>query len=136
HFTRVWSGEPWLDEPWLEGSAAIDAILNVGLAPPPPRGRQKTEQLAIEKASPSGRSFTPPTTKRPSVCIDLDGVLARFDGWRGYEHFGVPLPGAIEFTQSLHAFADIVFLTSRCSGENGGKWEALVRAWLDKHRFV
>lgn len=28
HFTRVWSGDEWLEEPWLEGNEAINQILN------------------------------------------------------------------------------------------------------------
>lgn len=26
HYSRIWSGEDYLDDPWLEGDAAIDRI--------------------------------------------------------------------------------------------------------------
>jgi hypothetical protein len=37
----------------------------------------------------------------PTVALDFDGVLAEYDGWRGVDHMGKPLPGAREFVQRL-----------------------------------
>ena len=36
------------------------------------------------------------------VCIDLNGVLDRYAGWRGPEHWDPPAPGAREFLRALH----------------------------------
>jgi hypothetical protein len=36
------------------------------------------------------------------VCVDLDGVLNLYDGWRGADYFHPPRPGAIEFLKALH----------------------------------
>lgn len=37
----------------------------------------------------------------PTICVDLDGVLNLYDGYKGPEHFAEPRPGAREFLQSL-----------------------------------
>jgi len=36
------------------------------------------------------------------VCVDLNGVLDRYRGWQGPEHWDPPAPGAQEFLRSLH----------------------------------
>ncbi len=36
HYSRLWSGDDWLDDPWLDGHAAIDNMLAVRPGPPPP----------------------------------------------------------------------------------------------------
>lgn len=38
---------------------------------------------------------------KKTIAIDLDGVLARYDGWRGPDHYGEPLPGAMAFLREL-----------------------------------
>ncbi len=37
----------------------------------------------------------------PIVCVDLDGVLNLYDGWRGADYFHPPRPGAREFLSQL-----------------------------------
>jgi len=68
--------------------------------------------------------------KRRTICIDLDGVLADWDGeWRGEQHQGKPLPGAKEFLEKLVAAnIDFVVLTTRESKEQ-------VLAWFKKHEL-
>lgn len=78
---------------------------------------------------------------RHTVCVDLDGVLASYDGWKGVDHFGSPIPGAVEFTKALASFADVVIFTTRCNPEvnDGEAVDSLVyrvRNWLDMHGFV
>jgi hypothetical protein len=63
---------------------------------------------------------------RPTVCVDLDGVLNTYNEWRGPEFFHPPRPGATEFLQALkEAGYRVVVLTVR--------WHEWVRTWLDKH---
>lgn len=63
---------------------------------------------------------------RPTVCVDLDGVLNTFDEWRGPEFFHPPREGAREFLGALHASGfRVVVLTVR--------WHEWVRAWLGQH---
>jgi hypothetical protein len=76
-----------------------------------------------------------------TVCVDLDGVLAKYDGWKGVDHIGDPIPGAVEFTKALSELCDVVIFTTRCNPEVN-KPEAVhllvnrVRAWLDAHGFA
>ena len=41
------------------------------------------------------------TLKPKHVCVDFDGVLAEYTGWKGPEHLGEPMPGAKEFLQGI-----------------------------------
>jgi hypothetical protein len=64
--------------------------------------------------------------ERLIVCVDLNGVLDRYTGWKSPEHWDPPSPGAEEFLRSLHerGFRVVVFTT---------RWEADARAWLAEH---
>jgi len=77
---------------------------------------------------------------KKTVCVDLDGVLAHYDGWKGVDHIGDPRPGAVDFTKALSLIADVVIFTTRCNEEMNKPEKAhllvnRVRAWLDKHGF-
>lgn len=56
--------------------------------------------------------------KRKTVAIDLDGVLLKYDGWKGVEHFGEPIEGAVEFTKRLHRKYRVVIHTCRVNQDN------------------
>jgi hypothetical protein len=78
---------------------------------------------------------------RKTVAVDLDGVLAQYDGWKGLDFIGEPILGAHEFLAELHKFADILIYTVRCTeGMNGPEKAHLlvnrVRDWLDKNGMV
>src|SRR5689334_13228065 len=63
---------------------------------------------------------------RPIICVDLDGVLNQFDGWRGADFFHPPRPGAREFLEQLNSLGyQVVILTVRYAPH--------VRAWLAEH---
>lgn len=75
-----------------------------------------------------------------TVCIDLDGVLAEYDGWRGVEHIGDHIPGAINFVNNLAEKYRIVIHTTRVNPEfhsehSYASLKLIVSAWLDKHGF-
>ena len=141
HYTRVWNFDPLGDTEWLEGGEAIEAMLNADTAPlpSPKRRRLKPEKTAAERAK------APRASKRkPRVCLDLDGVLARYEGWKGSEHIGTPLPGAVDFAASLAEFADIIIFTSRCSQDTAVETERVVDPakmririidWLEKYKI-
>jgi cation transport ATPase len=63
---------------------------------------------------------------RPIVCVDLNGVLDAYTGWRGPEHWDAPRPGAEDFLRALgdQGFRVVIFTT---------RWEADARAWLARH---
>lgn len=143
HYSRVWSGEPEIEE-WLEGSSAVTRILQTnpassGLLPRNLPVAKRKKKTIVSRAV------------RPRVCVDFDGVLAAYDGWKGLDFTGAPLPGAVEFTRRLAEFADVVIFTSRCCVEShreelkeptrppsdlAPRLQHSVRYWLDKHRFT
>jgi hypothetical protein len=60
---------------------------------------------------------------RPVVCVDLDGVLNAFDGWKGADYFHPPRPGAREFLARLNGLGyRVVVFTVR--------WGPHVQEWL------
>lgn len=49
-----------------------------------------------------------------TVCIDFDGVIARYNGWKGIGNFGEPLDGIGEALQALRAAGKtIIIFTTR-----------------------
>lgn len=131
HFTRVWCGDEWLDDPWLSGDAAIDAIL--GTTPgPAPKSVSKKKRVAKKPVAPAKK-------KIKSVCVDLDGVLSTYSGWKGSEHFGEPIDGAVDFTRELARKYRVIIFTSRTHEPDCEDVSAAVKgvgAWLDRHGFA
>lgn len=154
HHARVWSGDDWLDDPWLSGHAAIDAMLQCVPGPPPPeldapsrhsrktiRSTEKPKAAPVKRAADRKRKFK--RTTRPTVCIDLDGVLAVADARGGIAEIGEPHDGAVEFSRQVAEFAEVVILTSRLAHEPGSgktaiqrKAAARIEDWLDEHGFA
>ena len=67
--------------------------------------------------------------KKHTVCVDLDGVLAQYSGWRGEEVIGDPVPGAVDFMARLRERYKVVVHTTRANTEAG---LAATIAWLQK----
>jgi hypothetical protein len=141
HYTRVWNFDSLGDNEWLEGGEAIEAMLNADPAPLPKtkRKRAKEEAAAAKVVKRSNAA-----KRRPRVCLDLDGVLARYEGWKGSEHIGSPLPGALDFAIALSSVADIVIFTSRCSQDaahetgrvvDPAKMRIRIIDWLERYKF-
>lgn len=66
--------------------------------------------------------------KPKHVCVDFDGVLAEYDGWKGPGNFGDPLPGAIAFLREVNDLGmKVIILTTR---DPVG-----VRYWLYQHKI-
>lgn len=63
---------------------------------------------------------------RPLVCVDLNGVLDAYTGWKNPAHWDPPRGGAREFLQGLrdHGFDVVIFTTRHPAG---------VRRWLREH---
>lgn len=97
-------------------------------------GRYSASEIA------AAAKVEPPKPIRKHVAVDLDGVLAQYDHWRGIEHIGDPIPGAQEFCRKLSEFADVLIHTTRLSPDvNKGVPQQvladIVIAWLKKHGF-
>ena len=140
HYTRLWNFDAVVGEPeWLEGGDAIEAMMGAKPAKLPKIRRTK-EKKADYKPSAPRKTKTEPTRRR--VCVDLDGVLAKYDKWKGVDHFGAPVPGALEFMQKLAKFSEITIFTSRCAQDvlegsriTPGQLRIKVIEWLEKHGF-
>ena len=64
--------------------------------------------------------------ERPLVCVDLNGVLDDYTGWKHADHWDPPRAGARTFLEELRARGyDIVIFTTR--------HPAGVRRWLHTH---
>ena len=64
--------------------------------------------------------------KPKHVCVDFDGVLAEYDGWKGPDILGDPRPGAKEFLEQINDLGmKVIILTTRDP--------AAVHSWLIDH---
>ena len=104
------------------------------------------QAAATAKASDRKRRFK--RTGKPTVCVDLDGVLAqRTSGQMSGEIIGEPVAGAREFLDELSEKATIVIFTARFSrtGKQSKTEPEKLRArqqladtiesWLNSHSF-
>jgi hypothetical protein len=114
---------------------------------PPPFSRSAAPSPPAPKRSAAARKRRFSGAGRPTVCLDLDGVLVDRTYARGGEELGDPIDGAVEFTRALAEQADIVIHTARLGGRPAGasvgaaqaeqrRIEERIRAWLDQHGFA
>jgi hypothetical protein len=76
-----------------------------------------------------------------SVCIDVDGVLAQYDGWKGVENIGDPFPGAADWVSQIHEHYRVIIYTTRVNVEVNIDYTEvtlidILKGWLDKHGFL
>ena len=138
-YTRVWNFDAIGGEnEWLDGGDAIEAMLSTRPSKLPKSKTSKKTEL-VRAPAPKKRK---PATRKPRVCLDLDGVLAQYDKWRGVDHIGDPIPGALDFAKQLAKIAEITVFTSRCAQDvsegsriTSGQLRIRVIEWLEKHNF-
>jgi hypothetical protein len=76
-----------------------------------------------------------------AVCVDLDGVLATYKGWKGVHDIGKPIKGAKAFLEWIKAMdAKIIIYTTRCSkhfNENRkiNELKGFIEKWLRAHKL-
>jgi len=75
---------------------------------------------------------------RAWIGVDLDGTLAVYDGWRGEEHIGEPVPAMIERVRRWRAEGkEVRIFTARVAGIREGltpeRTRELIETWLLKH---
>lgn len=78
------------------------------------------------------------TEHQPTVCLDLDGVLAHYDGWKDGYHIGEPNPQAVKLAHMLRdADVKVIVFTCRTNqafeGYDYVRVEQNIRDWLDNH---
>ena len=76
------------------------------------------------------------------IGFDLDGTLAKYDGWKGIEHIGAPVTSMVLVAKLLHKLGKkIKILTARVAPRDGNdegdadasKAKAYVQKWCAKH---
>jgi len=50
--------------------------------------------------------------QKKTACVDLDGTLAKYDGWKGIHDIGDPYPAAKDFMSRLY---EKYYLIIRCA---------------------
>lgn len=66
-----------------------------------------------------------------ATAVDLDGTLARYDGWKGKEHIGEPVPGMLRRVRSwINAGKTVVIFTARAEDP---KAIPFVEDWLEEN---
>ena len=63
-----------------------------------------------------------------TVCVDFDGVLNNYTGWKGVTELYTPRDGAKEFMGELRKDYHVVVFTTRDNN--------LVREWLEKYNIL
>jgi len=63
-----------------------------------------------------------------TIAFDFDGVLAHYDGWRGHDHLGKPIPGMKNLLCELKDCGwTIIIYTTRGNAE--------IQEWCDRHKI-
>jgi hypothetical protein len=76
-----------------------------------------------------GRKIDLDNPQAPIVCVDVNGVLDAYTGWKDADHWDPPRPGAGAFLRSLSEGGfDVVIFTTRHSAD--------VRRWLRTHGLL
>ena len=139
HYTRVWNFDAAGENDWLEDGEAIEVMLATRPSKLPGKRSAKKKGL-----TPAPQPKHTEKKRKPRVCVDLDGVLAKYDGWKGLDHIGDPVAGAAQFVRDLMKIADVTVFTSRCLTEmleaasskvTIGNLRIRVIEWLEKHRI-
>jgi phosphoglycolate phosphatase-like HAD superfamily hydrolase len=73
--------------------------------------------------------MTAADAERPIACVDVNGVLDSYTGWKGAAHFDPPRPGARTFLEALNGrgFRIAVFTTRYAADV----WQWLRQCGLD-----
>ena len=67
------------------------------------------------------------------IGVDLDGTLAHYDGWKGIEHIGAPIPAMFDrVTAWLAAGRTVKIFTARVCAEAEAV-TAHIHAWCERH---
>ncbi len=74
------------------------------------------------------------------IAVDLDGVLAQYDGWKGIDQIGDPMPNAAKFIRALMTLGSVMIYSTRtCPDQNHGRdaeeLAQYVTSWLRKHEI-
>lgn len=68
------------------------------------------------------------------IGVDLDGTLAVYDGWKGEQHIGEPVPLMVDRVKDwlTRGYEVRIFTARVCGGDPRGCRE-VIQAWCQKH---
>lgn len=67
------------------------------------------------------------------IAVDLDGTLAFYDGWRGEEHIGEPIPDMVtRIKHWLREGDEVVIFSARCDCVDNFKEITRIHKYLKK----
>lgn len=70
------------------------------------------------------------------IGVDLDGTLAHYDGWKGIDHIGAPIPAMVQRVKDwYYAGRTVKIFTARVSCAEPERTEAVnhIFRWLQNH---
>ena len=68
------------------------------------------------------------------IGVDLDGTLAKYDGWKGPDVIGAPIPKMVARVQrAIGRGSNIKIFTARVAGDNDGVARRAIRKWCRLH---
>lgn len=70
------------------------------------------------------------------IGVDLDGTLAFYDGWKGVDHIGDPIPKMADRVRDwLKEGKEVRIFTARACNQDGDRAQvvAAIDAWCERH---
>lgn len=68
------------------------------------------------------------------IAVDLDGTLAKYDGWKGPDVIGDPIPKMVErIRRTIGSGKNVKIFTARVAGDNDGIARRAIKKWCRLH---
>lgn len=68
------------------------------------------------------------------IGFDLDGSLAHYDNWVGWQHIGDPLPASVQRVKEFLAQGiKVKIFTARVCDDPNGEIERVIQDWCEEH---
>jgi hypothetical protein len=85
-------------------------------------GREITPDIEVDVGEFKGVCYSCYKMKAKRVCVDFDGVLAQYTGWKGPGIMGEVRPGAFEFLTGLDVLGYVVIVFTTRDPERVNRW--------------
>jgi archaellum biogenesis ATPase FlaH len=71
--------------------------------------------------------------KKQWIGVDLDGTLAKIDGWKGTHHIGEPIQPMVDKVKKLLASGKIVKIMTARAADADEKTISIIKKWCKTH---